>query len=150
MWLIPWPRTAQPASIAREELVSTDFESVEGVALLLRSAMESADLEAIADLLAVNVTWGPPGDSSPPCRKKRQVLEWYERGKNSGASAHVSEVVVRGNHVLMGLVVSGTRGARDHGGHTVRWQVFTIADGHLTDIVGFDQRNIAIEWVDQL
>jgi hypothetical protein len=56
----------------------------------------------------------------------------------------VSEVVVLGNRVLVGLVVVGTRSAAESGGQAARWQVLTVRDGLAVDIVGFDQRTEAI------
>jgi len=117
---------------------------LEEVARQLRTALETADLSALSDLLDPDVRWGPPGDPSPPCQTREQVIAWYRRGRESGARAGVSEVVVLGNRVLVGLVVVGTRSAAESGGQAARWQVLTVRDGLAVDIVGFDQRTEAI------
>ena len=110
--------------------------------------MESADLDAIAELLAPNVTWGPPGAQSPPCQSKQQVLQWYQRGKFAGATARVTDLDVKGDKILVGLVVLGL--VHEHQGEpVVRWQVFTVAGGLITDIVGFEEKSDALDWIEQ-
>lgn len=126
---------------------SRDTESIERTAERVRLALEAADLSAFGDLLDQKVTWGPPGDKSPPCRNKQQVLAWYERAKASGASAQVNEVVVDGSHILVGLVVSGTESARQRGGLARRWQVLTLRESHIIDITGFEQEIEALDWI---
>jgi SnoaL-like domain len=128
--------------------VPTIPDSITEVSRRLRSALESADLDAIAALLAPNVTWGPPGAKSPPCRSKQQVLEWYQRGKFNGALARVVELDVIGNRIVVGLVVL-TVGDAEQSDPVTRWQVFTVDDGHVSDIVGFDTKSEAHDWIVQ-
>ena len=116
-------------------------ESVEAVAHQVRAALETADLSALSDVLDPNVRWGPPGDPSPPCQTREQVIAWYSRAKESGATAQVSEIVVLGNRILVGLAVTGTRSAAQSGGQAARWQLLTVRAGLVVDIVGFDQRS---------
>jgi hypothetical protein len=97
-----------------------DPESMARVSRQVRMAMEAADLSAFSDILDPNVRWGPPGDPSPPCQSRKQVLAWYRRRKNSGARVRVPEVVVLGDRILVGLVVAGTEGARERGGQAAR------------------------------
>jgi ketosteroid isomerase-like protein len=130
--------------------VSSVSESIEKVAVELRIALESGDLASFSDLLAPNVTWGPPDAKSPTCQSKQQVLTWYERGRASGASTRVSEVVIVGNRVLVGLLVRGIARAREAGGQAARWQVFTMSDGLIVDIVGFDQKSEAVAWMSNI
>lgn len=120
---------------------------IEEVARQLRLAFELGDMELFGALLAPNVTWGPPGDPSPPCQTKSQVLAWYQRGADSGTRAKVQEIKIVGNRLLVGLVVSGTPQAKEMGGRTPRWQVLTIEDSLIVDIVGFMRRSEAIEWI---
>lgn len=115
----------------------------------LRIALETADLGAFADSLSPNVPWGPPGAKTPTCQSKNQVQTWYERGRSSGASAKVSEVVVAGNRVQVGLLISAPR-AREEGGRAARWQVYTLSDGLIVDIVGFDQKSAAVSWLSKV
>jgi hypothetical protein len=125
-------------------------ESIDKAAGELRIALEAADLTAFSDLLAPNVTWGPPGANSPTCQSKNEVLSWYERGKSSGASAKVSEIVIVGNRVLVGLVVRGVPRAREEGGQAARWQIFTMSDGLIVDIVGFEKKSEAVAWLSNI
>lgn len=118
-------------------------ESTEHLARQVRMALEASDLASFSDLLAANVHWGPPGDPWSPCQNREQVLDWYARGKASGATATVSEVTVLGDQLLVGLVVRGTSEAQDRGGRALRWQLLTVHDGLVSEIVGFQSRNEA-------
>jgi ketosteroid isomerase-like protein len=110
------------------------------------AALEAADLAAYSELLADDVRWGPPGDPAPPCQNRAQVLSWYARGRDSGARARVTETVIRGDQILVGLKVSGRGPAGDGGAEKDRWQVLTVRDGQVSAIVGFDDRREAAAW----
>jgi hypothetical protein len=125
-----------------DELITTNVMN------LVKSAYEAADLAAFEVLLDPHVTWGPPGDPSPPCRTKEQVLDWYRRGRESGARAEVTEVSSLGDRILVGLVTSRTDAAEERGDEANRWQLLTIRDGLIVDIAGFDQRTDAMEFAD--
>lgn len=112
----------------------------------MRIALESADLSFFAELLDPDVHWGPPGDASPPCRNREQVIAWYERGRAAGTRAHVSEVELLGNQILVGLVVTGNEVSRERGDGAERWQLLTVRDGRVTDIVAFERRTEAVAW----
>ena len=54
-----------------------------------------------------------------------------------------------GDRILVGLRVTGlqaagTRTPADRGGEAQRWQVLTVRDGRVIDIVGFDTRREAM------
>lgn len=119
---------------------------MEELARQVRAAFESGDLAAFADLLHPDVQWGPPDDPTPPCRNRDQVLAWYRKGRESGTRAQVTEVVVTGDRLLVGLVVRGTGEARQRGGQATRWQVLTVREGRIAGIVGFEQRSEAEAW----
>ena len=118
---------------------------VERLAGQVRVALEAADLDAYAELLDPGVRWGPPGDPAPPCQNRAQVLAWYRRGREAGTRARVTETLVSGDHILVGLTVTG-RLAADTGGEADRWQVLTVRDGRVTAIAGFDDRDEAAAW----
>jgi ketosteroid isomerase-like protein len=109
----------------------------------IRAALESAELTAIAAVLDADVTWGAPDDEAPACRNRREVLAWYQRGRDAGVRAHVTEVVVHGDRVLVGLVVTGRSDVAEAGGEEQRWQVLTLAGDGVIDIRGFDEREEA-------
>jgi len=123
--------------------MSESEEAMQDIARTIRVALESADLSAFSDLLDPDVHWGAPNARRPACRNRDQVLTWYQRGKESGTRAHVSEVEVRGNRVLVGLRVSN-RDVSNPGAETARWQVLTVRNGRVVDIVGFDDRDQAV------
>lgn len=118
---------------------------MEQVAREVRLAYELGDVELFGALLAPNVTWGPPGDP-PTCRSKSQVLTWYQNGANSGARAEVQEIEIVGDQLLMGLTVIGTSAATKRSGRASRWQVLTVKDAQIVDIVGFETKSDAAAW----
>jgi len=113
------------------------------LSVLVKGALESGDLDSYSDLLAPDVQWGPPGDASPPCQSRRQVLEWYARGQRQGRLARNVEVAPKGSKLLVSMEVSssdasGTRRWID------RWQVLSVEKGRITDIRGYESRADAI------
>ena len=117
--------------------MAAQHEAAVRLAGLVRHALEEADLETYADLLAADVRWGPPGDPSPPCQSRQQVLAWYQHGRDAGIRAKVTETVVTGDRILVGLKVTGADGETD------RWQVLTVGGGQITSITGYDNRDEA-------
>ncbi|MGO8722687.1 MAG: nuclear transport factor 2 family protein [Acidimicrobiales bacterium] len=126
--------------------LSQGAESLTSLANRIKTALENGDPASFGDLLDANVRWGPPGDPSPPCQNKDQVLAWYLRARQSGARARVSEVSVVGDRILVGMVVAGTDSARQSGGQAARWQLLSLRNGRVVDIVGFEQRVEAVAW----
>ncbi len=120
-------------------------EVMDQLAAQVRSALEAADLDAYADLLDRGVRWGPPGDPVPPCRSRAQVLDWYRRGRGAGTRARVTETVVAGDKILLGLKVARIA-APDADAESDRFQVLTVRDGRITDITGFGDRDEAAAW----
>ena len=124
--------------------MSEQREAMEVIAQQVRIALEAADLSSFSDLLDPDVHWGPPDARRPTCKNRDQVLAWYERGKESGTRARVTEVVVLGDRLLVGLTVRGRQAPRERGGAALRWQVLTVQGGRVVDIVGFDDRRDAV------
>jgi ketosteroid isomerase-like protein len=104
--------------------------------------MEAGDVEAMFALLAPDVRWGPADDSVSGCHNRRQVRAWYQAAFDQGVRATVTEVVPAGDHLLVGLAVTG-RFEGGEEGSTERWQVLTVRDGLIADIRGFDDRREA-------
>jgi RimJ/RimL family protein N-acetyltransferase/ketosteroid isomerase-like protein len=115
------------------------------LAAQVHSALEAADLDAYAHLLHRDVRWGPPGDPVPPCRSRAQVLAWYQRGRGAGTRARVTETLVTGDKILVGLRVTSAA-APDAGAESDRWQVLTVRDGQIVDITAFGDRDEAAAW----
>jgi ketosteroid isomerase-like protein len=123
--------------------MATQQPAAGDIAARVRAALQSANLEALRDLLDPDVRWGPPDDPETGCRSRDEVLAWYRRAKDQGAQAAVTEVVEGAGTLLVGLRVSGTRTAAEQGGEADRWQVLTLANGRVVDIRGFDDREAA-------
>jgi hypothetical protein len=132
VWLVPEdPMVGEPSTAG-------------AIAERVRTALESADLTAFAELLDPNVRWGAPDDRAPGCQNRDQVLAWYRRGRAAGVRARVSEMVVHGDKILVALKVVGNRAAEEQGGEADRWQVLTIRGSHVVDIRGFEERSDAV------
>lgn len=124
-------------------------DAMEHLAEQVWAALESADLSAFRDLLDPDVHWGAPDDpSSPACQNRDHVLAWYKQARESGVRARVSETVVLGAQIVVGLRVVGNRAATDTGSEVGRWEVLTVRDGRVVDIVGFDDRGDAVARAD--
>jgi hypothetical protein len=117
--------------------------TAEGIAARVRVALESADLTTFAELLDPHVRWGAPDEPTPSCQNRAQVLAWYQRGRDAGVQARVTEIVVHGDKILVGLKVAGNPAARAPGGEAERWQVLTVGGDRIVDIRGFDDRREA-------
>ncbi len=115
-------------------------QTVEQVAVRVSDALQSADLTDYRDLLDPNVQWGAPDDPEPSCHNRDQVMAWYRRGRAKGVRASVTETVVRGNKIMVGLRVRPA----EVGDPTDRWQVLTLSDGLIIDIRGFEERSEAV------
>jgi ketosteroid isomerase-like protein len=111
----------------------------------VRSAMAAEDLSAFADLLHPDVTWGAPG-ANPTCRNRNQVLTWYQRGREAGVRGSVFDVEIIGDRLLISMSVRGTEEARERGGTALRYQVLTVRNGKVVDIVGFEDRADALAY----
>jgi len=105
-------------------------DDVERLAARVAAALEAADAERFADLLDPDVTWGAPGDPTPECRNRQQVLAWYRHGREAGRRAEIRGVTTHGDKILVAMTVTPEQ--------IERWQVLTVADGRVTDIRGYD------------
>lgn len=110
----------------------------------VKRALAVGDVSAFADLLDPDVTWGAPGARTATCQNRNQVLNWYRRAQESGVQGNVSDVEVIGDRLLVSLIVRGTEGARARGGTAQRFQVLTVRDSRIIEIVGFDDRTEAL------
>lgn len=115
-------------------------DAVQRLARKVHAALESADLEQFADLLDPEVTWGAPGDPSPPCQTRAQVLAWYRRGQAQGRRARVLNVDSNRDKILVTMTVTSTPPDVE----VDRWQVLTVVEGRVTDIRGYDDEGAAL------
>jgi len=119
--------------------------TVEALAERLKAAIESADLDGVAALLAPDVRWGPPDDPVSGCQNRDEVRDWYKAAFDSGIRASVTEMIPSDRHLLVGLRVSGRDGPGDTGSGSERWQVLAIRDGLIADVRGYESRDEAAE-----
>jgi len=119
--------------------------TMDQVAGQVREALAAANLSAFTELLDPDVTWGAPGARKPTCKNRNQVLAWYQRGRDAGVRGSVLDVEVIGDRLLVGMSLRGTDNARERGGAALRYQVLTVRNGRIVDIVGFDDRTEAID-----
>jgi RimJ/RimL family protein N-acetyltransferase len=120
--------------------VTSQAEVMDRLAGQIRQALEAADLDSYAYLLDRAVRWGAPGDPVPPCRSREQVLAWYRRARDSGTRTRVTDTLVAGDKILVGLEVTS---AGSGAGEMTRWQVLTVRGGRITAINGFAGRSEA-------
>jgi hypothetical protein len=101
----------------------------------VRAALESPDPTQFQSLLHPEARWGAPGDPTPGCQSRDEVLAWYRQAREAGVRARVTGADVHGDKILLALRVTrpGVPGAVD------RWQVLTIRDGQVADIRAFDR-----------
>lgn len=119
--------------------------TLEVLAERLKAAIESADLEAVSDLLAPDVRWGPPDDPVSGCQNRDEVRGWYKAAFDRGIRASVTEMIPSDHYLLVGLSVSGRDGSEGTRGGSERWQVLAIRDGLIADIRGYESRDEAAE-----
>jgi ketosteroid isomerase-like protein len=122
-------------------------DGMDEMAVLVRRALAAEDLSAFTELLDPAVTWGAPGARNPSCKNRNQVLAWYQRGRDAGVRGSVHDVEVLGDRLLVSMSVRGTEGARDRGGAALRFQLLTVRNGKVVDIVGFDDKAEALNYV---
>src|SRR5262249_37898903 len=140
-----WAGRMLRSIVLRRWPVRGSADAAERLAGRVRLALEAADLDAYAELLDPGVRGGAPGDPVPPCQKRAQGLAWCQHGRAAGARARVTETLVSGDRILIGLKVTGSpaAGVADE---VDRWQVLTVGGGRVTAIAGFDDRDEAAAW----
>jgi ketosteroid isomerase-like protein len=116
------------------------------VAEEVRKALLAGETSAFGQLLDPNVTWGAPGARNPTCQNRNQVLNWFQRAQETGVRGSPIDIDVLGDRLVVTLAVQGTEGARQRGGTALRFQVLTVGDGRIIEIVGFDDESEAIEY----
>jgi SnoaL-like domain len=123
-------------------------DGVERLAERVAVALVGADPGQFAELLDPHVTWGAPGDPSPACQNRQQVLAWYQRGRADGRRAQDVSVTRHGDKLLVSMTVTSAD-ATASGQSSPRWQVLTVVDGRIADIRGYDNELDAIDAVRQ-
>lgn len=120
--------------------MATDSDGMEQIAGQVHTALESADLSGYRELLDPNVVWAAPDDDVWGCRNRDQVIVWYRRGRAKGMRANVTETLVKGDKILVGLSVLNTESPSESEDPVLRWQILTVKNGLVVDIRGFEER----------
>jgi len=121
----------------------TPLQSMEMLAARVRDAMQSADLVAMRELLAPDARWGAPEQEVPTCRNATEILAWYEMARDNGIRADVTEAIVVGERIVIGLVIRANPGAANGPRDGERWQVLCVDGGRVSEIRGYERRRDA-------
>jgi hypothetical protein len=122
------------------------IQTMETLASEIRRAMELVDLPAMGDLLAPDARWGAPEQDVPTCRDAQQILSWYEVARDNGVRADVTESVVIGDNIVIGLNVHPKPDDGAKSRDAQRWQVLSVKDGLVAEIRGYERRRMAIDF----
>jgi hypothetical protein len=122
--------------------MSNEFSTIEEVAGRIRAALNAPDLDGFTGILDPDVTWCAPDACTPTRHDRRQVVAWYQRGRDEGVRWEVTETVVGARAVLVGLRIIGFCAA-DVGAEGERWQVLSIRGGRVCEIRGYESRDEA-------
>ena len=123
-------------------------DGLDEMATQVRVALAASDVTAFSELLDPDVTWGAPGARHPSCKNRKQVLAWYQRGREAGVQGSVFSVeVLDDSRLLVSMSVQGTDEAEERGGVALRYQVLTVKNHKVVDIVGFDDKADAASYV---
>jgi hypothetical protein len=117
---------------------------MELLAARVRYAMESIDLEEMGELLSPNARWGAPEQDVPTCRNAREILAWYDVARENGVRADITEVVVVGEGLVVGLKILATREGPSKSKNATRWQVLSVQGGLIAEIRGYESRGDAM------
>ncbi len=101
----------------------------------------------LSTLLDPEVRWGDSANSLFGCRNRAQVLTWYQRGRDAGTRARILAISELRGRLLVELGVDRPMAPGAGSGTTARWQLLTVADDRITEIVGFETQEAAIERV---
>jgi hypothetical protein len=116
---------------------------MEGIASRVRFAMETVDLQRMSELLAPDARWGAPEQEVPTCRNAQQILSWYEMARDNGVRADITDVVIIGNHIVIGLKVLNGPNDKTRSRNVVRWQVLSVENDLVIEIRGYETRGNA-------
>ncbi|HEX3460305.1 MAG TPA: nuclear transport factor 2 family protein [Acidimicrobiales bacterium] len=117
--------------------------ATDSIAAQIRLAYETRNLDALAPLLADDVTWGDPGHPRG-CRNRSDVLATYARLMDAGVGGQITELSQGSNGLLCGLTVEWPEGHQRSDDRTP-FHVYRIQDGLITRIDRYDDRESAAE-----
>jgi ketosteroid isomerase-like protein len=115
----------------------------DSIADQIRRAYGTRNLDALAPLLADDVTWG---DANHPrgCRNRSDVLATFSRLMDEGVGGQITELSEGSDGLLCGLTVEWPEGHQRSEDRTL-FHVYRIRDGLITRIERYDDRDSASE-----
>jgi hypothetical protein len=113
------------------------------LATRVRVAMETIDLASMSEMLAPNAKWGAPEQEVPTCQNAQEILSWYDLARANGVRADIKEVVVNGEHIVVGLKVLANKEIDPKAKNRTRWQVMSVHDGRIAEIRGYETKGEA-------
>ena len=113
------------------------------IAPRLAAALGAGDLDALAELCAPDLCWGPPDDPASGCHRRDEALAWWRAARDRGRRAEVTEVSAGTDGILVGLHVVDVPAGRPAADGVDRFQVMAVRAGRITEVRGFDDRTEA-------
>lgn len=121
--------------------MSTEDPISPELVMKLNSLYGSSDFDELEGFLDPDVYWGAPDDHEQGCHNRQQVIDRWRHAKGAGVSAQVTEIEINGDKILIGIDVTGREGSA----YTEsRWQVLTVKESMIIEIIGFDNREEAM------
>ena len=114
------------------------------IAPILTAAMDRSDLDALSNLLAPDVRWGADEETDEICHTREDVLRWYRRTAARGITAHVREVIIEHDTIVIGLDVDWSSAPEWSTRPATRYQNYRVAHGQIVDIRGYPDRAEAL------
>ena len=113
------------------------------LAVRLRAALETRDVDGFGRLLADDVRWGGAEETPETCHSRSDVLDRLAGLDRAGVERAVLEVVPGVGAVLVGFrVVNRPEPGASRRERTV-YQVMAVRGGQITDIRGYPDRALA-------
>jgi hypothetical protein len=117
---------------------------VDEVAESLRAALAGHDMPRLAGLLDPAVRWGGDEDTESTCHSRADVVRRYEGLHAAGVRAHVDEVVVHQQAIMLGTRVDWPdQDDPDEERPDQLFHVFRVRNGLVHDIRGYTDRQEA-------
>jgi ketosteroid isomerase-like protein len=110
------------------------------IAAQIRQAYSTRNLDALAPLLAEDVTWGDPG-TPRGCRNRSDVLATFSRLMADGVDGEITELSQGNSGMLCGLAAHWPDGTGKP--DRTAFHVYRVQDGLITRIDRFDDRDSA-------
>src|SRR5712691_3008236 len=117
-------------------------DSTSELAIRLRSALETRNLDAFGTLLAEDVRWVGPEETPETCHSRSDVLNQLAALSGAGVDTTLLEVVPGVDSILVGFRVNRPAPGGARRGRTV-YQVMSVRGGRIADIRAFPGRGVA-------